>query len=60
MILVWPNWACTAIFTNDEKEIVRVPRDGKVKNPDEKVEIEVTTINVIRLRTDIPVPEVRA
>lgn len=40
--------------------MVRFPIDGKVKNPDEKVEIEVATIKVIRENTDIPVPEVKA
>lgn len=40
--------------------MVRFPRGGKVKNSDEKVEIEVATMNIVRLHTDIPVPEVTA
>lgn len=40
--------------------MVRFPRGGKVKNADEKVEIEVATMNVIHQQTDIPVPEVKA
>ncbi|KAE9964324.1 hypothetical protein BLS_008454 [Venturia inaequalis] len=54
------NWTCKVIFTNGEAWMVRFPIDGKVKNPDEKVEIEVATIKVIRENTDIPVPEVKA
>jgi hypothetical protein len=42
------NWTCKVLFTNGEKWIVRFPIGGKVKNPDEKVEIEVATMNVIR------------
>lgn len=54
------NWACVVTFTNEEKWVVRFPIDGKAMNPDEKVEIEVATINVIRQQTDIPVPEIKA
>lgn len=39
---------------------MRFPIDGKVKNPDEKVKIEVATMRVIPENTDIPVPEVKA
>ncbi|KAK7418186.1 hypothetical protein QQZ08_011339 [Neonectria magnoliae] len=54
------NWSCQFIFTNGEKWMVRFPRGGKVKHPDEKVEIEVATMNLMREYTDVPVPEVKA
>ncbi|RMJ09020.1 hypothetical protein CDV36_011369 [Fusarium kuroshium] len=54
------NWSCQVIFVNGEKWMVRFPRGGKVKHPDEKVEIEVATMNLLREHTDIPIPEVKA
>jgi len=54
------NWTCKVVFDNGEAWMVRFPVDGKVKNADEKVEIEVATMQVIREHTDIPVPEVKA
>lgn len=40
--------------------MVRFPKGPKVKHPDEKVETEVLTLKLIREKTDIPVPEVKA
>ena len=40
--------------------MIRFLRGGKVKKPDEKVEIEVATMNLVREFTDVPVPEVKA
>ncbi|MCJ1422366.1 hypothetical protein MMC29_000246 [Sticta canariensis] len=54
------NWTCVVQFTDGEKWMVRFPIGGKVKHSDEKVEIEVATMNLIREQTDIPVPEVKA
>jgi len=54
------NWTCRVIFTNDESWMVRFPRGGKVKNHDEKVEIEVATMTVVRQHASIPIPEVKA
>lgn len=54
------NWTCAVQFTDGEKWMVRFPIDGKVKHSDEKVEIEVATMRLIREQTDIPVPEVKA
>lgn len=47
-------------FENGEKWIARFPMVGKVVNADEKIEIEVATMNLIRQRTTIPIPEVKA
>jgi hypothetical protein len=54
------NWTCKVLFTDGEQWMVRFPRGGKVKNADEKVEIEVATMNIVHQQTDIPVPEVKA
>ncbi|KAI0102836.1 kinase-like domain-containing protein [Nemania sp. FL0031] len=54
------NWTCKVIFANEEKWMIRFPRGGKVKNPDEKVEIEVATMSLIRQQTEIPIPDVKA
>jgi aminoglycoside phosphotransferase (APT) family kinase protein len=53
------NINCKVEFDNGEKWMVRFPMVGKIINADEKVEIEVATINLIRQRTTIPVPEVK-
>lgn len=39
--------------------MIRFSRGGKVKNSDDKVELEVATMIIVRLQTDIPVPEVK-
>jgi len=54
------NWTCKVLFTDGEQWMVRFPRGGKVKNADEKVEIEVATMNILYQQTDIPIPEVKA
>jgi hypothetical protein len=54
------NWIVQFVFTNGEEWIVRFPKGPKVKHPDEKVEAEVSTLKLIRDKTDIPVPEVKA
>jgi hypothetical protein len=54
------NWLIQFVFTNGEEWIVRFPKGPKVKHPDEKVEAEVSTLKLIRDKTDIPVPEVKA
>jgi len=54
------NWIIQFVFTNGEEWIVRFPKGPKVKHPDEKVEAEVSTLKLIRDKTDIPVPEVKA
>ncbi|KAI9055543.1 hypothetical protein LZ554_000490 [Drepanopeziza brunnea f. sp. 'monogermtubi'] len=54
------NWLIQFVFTNGEDWIVRFPKGPKVKHPDEKVEAEVLTLKLIRDKTDIPVPEVKA
>ncbi|KAK7418114.1 hypothetical protein QQZ08_011369 [Neonectria magnoliae] len=54
------NLGCKVEFENGEKWVVRLPMVGKVVNADEKIEIEVATMNLIRQRTTIPIPEVKA
>lgn len=54
------NMNCKVKFDNDEKWIVRFPMVGKVINHDEKVEIEVATMELIRQQTTIPIPDVKA
>lgn len=54
------NLSCKVEFENGEKWVVRFPMVGKVVNADEKIEIEVATMNLIRQRTTIPIPEVKA
>ncbi|KAM5347251.1 hypothetical protein ACJ41O_010256 [Fusarium nematophilum] len=54
------NMGCKVEFDSGEKWIVRFPMVGKVITLDEKVEIEVATMKLIRQRTTIPVPEVKA
>lgn len=54
------NMNCKVDFSNGEKWMVRFPMVGKVINADEKVEIEVATMNLIRQRTTIPIPEIKA
>lgn len=54
------NWTWQVVLTNGEKWRVRFPKGGKVRKPDEKVEIEVATMSNVRQHTDIPTPEVKA
>lgn len=54
------NLGCKVEFENGEKWIVRFPMVGKVVNADEKIEIEVATMNLIRQQTTIPIPNVKA
>ncbi|KUJ09775.1 uncharacterized protein LY89DRAFT_276977 [Mollisia scopiformis] len=54
------NWLVQVVFENAEEWIVRFPKGTKVRYPDEKVEAEVSTLKLIRDKTDIPVPEVKA
>ncbi|OAA53478.1 Protein kinase-like domain protein [Niveomyces insectorum RCEF 264] len=50
------------LFSNGEKWMVRFPRRGKTgaKHLDDKVASEVAALRLLRERTDIPVPEVKA
>ncbi|KAF7546380.1 hypothetical protein G7046_g9317 [Stylonectria norvegica] len=54
------NMCCKVEFENGEKWVARFPMVGKVINADEKVEIEVATMRLVRQKTTIPIPEVRA
>ncbi|KAI1820752.1 hypothetical protein F4861DRAFT_533465 [Xylaria intraflava] len=54
------NISCKVIFDNGEKWMVRFPMVGKVMTADEKVEIEVATMELIRERTSIPIPDIKA
>ncbi|KAI1425980.1 kinase-like domain-containing protein [Xylaria sp. FL1777] len=54
------NINCKVVFTNGEKWMVRFPMVGKVMNADEKVEIEVAAMKLIRQQTNIPIPDVKA
>ncbi|KAF4980844.1 hypothetical protein FZEAL_3242 [Fusarium zealandicum] len=54
------NMSCKVQFENGDKWIVRFPMVGKVINADEKTEIEVATMKLIRQQTTIPIPEIRA
>lgn len=54
------NMNCKVVFDNGEKWMIRFPMVGKVMYADEKVEIEVTTMKLIRQQTNIPVPDVKA
>lgn len=54
------NWVVQIIFNSGEEWIVRFPKGPKVKHPDEKVEAEVATLKLIREKTTIPVPDVKA
>lgn len=54
------NMNCKVEFESGEKWMVRFPMVGKVVNADEKVEVEVATMKLIRQQTTIPVPEIKA
>ncbi|KAI3331425.1 hypothetical protein HD806DRAFT_518450 [Xylariaceae sp. AK1471] len=54
------NMNCKVIFDNGEKWMVRFPIVGKVMNADEKVEVEVAAMKLIRQQTNIPIPDVKA
>ncbi|GAB0139994.1 hypothetical protein EsHS_00000632 [Epichloe bromicola] len=54
------NLSCKVEFKNGEKWIVRFPMVGKVVNADEKIDIDVATMNLLRQRTTIPIPEVKS
>ncbi|KAL2016248.1 hypothetical protein VTK56DRAFT_4024 [Thermocarpiscus australiensis] len=54
------NLTIQFVFENLEEWLVRFPIGPKVRHADEKVEAEVMTLKLLRERTDIPVPEVRA
>ncbi|KAH6716480.1 hypothetical protein BKA61DRAFT_631782 [Leptodontidium sp. MPI-SDFR-AT-0119] len=54
------NWIVQFIFNNGEEWMVRFPKGPKAKHPDEKVEAEVLTLKLIRDKTNIPVPGVKA
>jgi len=54
------NWIVQFVFTNGEEWMVRFPKGSKVRHPDEKVEAEVATLKLLRDKTEIPVPEVKA
>lgn len=53
------NWVIQFVFTSGEEWIVRFPKGSKVRYPVEKVEAEVSTLELLRDKTDIPVPEVK-
>lgn len=56
------NFGIPIAFSDDEKWFVRFPLRGKTsaEHLDEKVASEVTALKLLRARTDIPVPEVKA
>jgi len=56
------NFGIPIAFSNGEKWFVRFPLFGKTsaEHLDEKVASEVTALKLLRARTDIPVPEVKA
>ncbi|KAI0097480.1 hypothetical protein GGR51DRAFT_540809, partial [Nemania sp. FL0031] len=54
------NITCKVVFNNGEKWIVRFPMVGKVMHADEKVEIEVAAMKLIRQQTNIPIPDIKA
>ncbi|KAM0812778.1 hypothetical protein AB5N19_12769 [Seiridium cardinale] len=54
------NINCKVVFDNGENWMVRFPMVGKVMHADEKVEIEVATMKLIRQQTSIPIPSVKA
>jgi hypothetical protein len=56
------NFGIPIAFSNGEKWFVRFPLCGKTsaEHLDEKVASEVTALKLLRARTDIPVPEVKA
>ncbi|TGJ85061.1 hypothetical protein E0Z10_g3675 [Xylaria hypoxylon] len=54
------NINCKIVFDNGEKWMVRFPMVGKVMNADEKVEIEVAAMKLIRQQTSIPIPDIKA
>ncbi|KAJ2985237.1 hypothetical protein NUW58_g5643 [Xylaria curta] len=54
------NINCKVVFNNGEKWMARFPMVGKVMNADEKVEIEVAAMKLIRQQTDIPIPDIKA
>jgi hypothetical protein len=54
------NMSCKVIFDNGEKWMVRFPMVGKVMIADEKVEVEVAVMKLIRQQTNIPIPDVKA
>ncbi|KAI1120312.1 hypothetical protein F5Y10DRAFT_134548 [Nemania abortiva] len=54
------NINCKVVFSNGEKWIVRFPMVGKVMNADEKVEIEVAAMKLVRQHTSIPIPDIKA
>jgi hypothetical protein len=47
-------------LATDETWAVRFPHNGNEPISDERLEVEVAAINVVRRHTDIPVPEVKA
>ncbi|KAK3366662.1 hypothetical protein B0T24DRAFT_366436 [Lasiosphaeria ovina] len=56
------NFGIPIAFSNGERWFVRFPLCGKTsaEHLDEKVASEVTALQLLRARTDIPVPEVKA
>ncbi|KAK0609327.1 hypothetical protein B0T17DRAFT_546778 [Bombardia bombarda] len=56
------NLCIPVVFSNNEQWIVRFPREGmtRAEHIDEKVASEVAALQLLRARTDIPVPEVKA
>ncbi|XXG99424.1 hypothetical protein Hte_005763 [Hypoxylon texense] len=54
------NMNCKVVFDNGEKWMVRFPMVGKAMNADEKVEVEVAAMKLIRQQTNIPIPDVKA
>ena len=56
------NFGIPIAFSSGEKWFVRFPLHGKTsaENLNEKVASEVMALKLLRARTDIPVPEVKA
>ncbi|KAI1758245.1 hypothetical protein F4782DRAFT_477124 [Xylaria castorea] len=54
------NINCKVVFSNGEKWMVRFPMVGRVMHADEKVEIEVAAMELIRQQTSVPIPDIKA
>ncbi|KAI0436530.1 hypothetical protein F4803DRAFT_572341 [Xylaria telfairii] len=54
------NINCKVVFNNWEKWMILFQMVGKVMHADEKVEIEVAAMKLIRQKTNIPIPNIKA
>jgi hypothetical protein len=54
------NWSCSLRFDDSVEWLVRFAVPGRVMDGDEKIIREVATMQLIKERTNIPVPTVHA